>query len=94
MQSLALSDDIVLKLQKLAECFDVQVTDNGTILTFKDNLCIYTTGNQIIYSEKEIAIKSKKLHLNPNTNIDLNNPDESIIQINKDNEEELKKLTI
>jgi len=78
-------------IQKILKCLlSVEIINNSLILTFENDLCIRTKGHQIWYSDREIAIKGKKLHLNPETKINNNDTNNYIIKINKDNQKKLE----
>ena len=58
------------KLNQLLDSLDdVRINKDSIVIKFNKNLVCYSEGHQLFFSKGDIAIKSTKLHLNPDVQI-------------------------
>ena len=78
------------KLNALADAIDaIEVLDDGSLyVKTKSHLIIESAGNQVLYSDGDIVIKSKLLHLNPVTPINgSHSGDEYVARVREDTDD-------
>lgn len=85
------------KLNKILNCIEnIEIKDDSVLLEFKKDLILFPHGYAIIYSDKEIAIKGKFCHIQPETNIrkDVKELESNKLTTNikEDNEKKLQEL--
>ena len=101
MQNLpiCLNKDQTKKLITFLDCIDTITTvDESVLMTFKNDVVIYSKGHQVFLSEKDTVIKANMLHLNPDTRIKekvlTDDTESAIIDIMKENKKKLKQVVL